>query len=59
MPVAPANEAQRLGELLCEGGQLGGAPGEVLNRAQLLGCRGSDRFGFLTRSLSCGARLVQ
>src|SRR5262245_40990183 len=59
MTVPPANEAQRLGQLLGERRQLGRALREILDRAQLLGRCRRDRLGLLTRALRGGSRLPE
>src|SRR5262245_37852945 len=57
MAIAPANESQRLGQLLSQRGELSGTFGEVLDRLELFGGRGGDRFGFLRGCLRAVASL--
>ena len=59
MTVAPANESDGLRQLLGKGGQLGGAMGEILDRSELLGGRGGDRFGFLRGGVRAAASPLQ
>ena len=59
MTVAPANEAQRLRQLLCERGELGRSFGEIFDRAQLLGRGRGDGFGLLAGALRGGVGLTE
>src|SRR6185503_11322487 len=59
MTVAPADEAERLRELLGERRELGGTMGEILDGAELFRRCRSHRFGLLTGCLRGRARLAE
>src|SRR5919197_3208997 len=59
MTVSPADEMERLRELLGECGEFGGTMGEILYRFQLLGGGGRDGLGFVTGRLRGGACLAK
>src|SRR2546425_13093675 len=58
-PVLPPDEADGLGQVLGERGQLGGAVGQILDRLQLLRRGGRDRFGLLGGGLRGAAGFLE